>query len=200
MWACRRQACESASRCRSTLNNELIFFTGSSSFDRLRCSGPRSRSNSRARATKSLLFFAPRTRKGFVPAGAASANRSTSSREEQTRQGLGKYTRIGRRDYAKLTRFVKRIPTCLAHVGCIDLGEDSETNRGSFRRQATTTKIMGTSRGERLAPLRTDDVANRAQHRRFSVMPQQDRGRGAITNLNGIGPAATRGKNRTRWP
>jgi ABC-type branched-subunit amino acid transport system ATPase component len=34
MWACRRQACESASRCRSTLNNELIFFTGSSSFER----------------------------------------------------------------------------------------------------------------------------------------------------------------------
>jgi hypothetical protein len=28
MWACRRQACESASRCRSTLNNELIFLLG----------------------------------------------------------------------------------------------------------------------------------------------------------------------------
>jgi hypothetical protein len=26
------------------------------------------------------------------------------------------------------------------------------------------TKVMGTSRGERLAPLRTDDVANRAQN------------------------------------
>jgi hypothetical protein len=28
MWACRRQACECASRCRSTLNNELIFLLG----------------------------------------------------------------------------------------------------------------------------------------------------------------------------
>src|SRR6266511_3378493 len=27
--------------------------------------------------------------------------------EEQTRQGLGKYTRIGLRDYPKLTRFIK---------------------------------------------------------------------------------------------
>jgi hypothetical protein len=105
----------------------------------------------------------------------------------RTRQGLGKYTRIRRRDYPKLTRFVKRIPTCLGHVCCTDLGEDSETNRGFFRRQATNAKVMGTSRGERLVPLRTDDVANRAQHWRFSVTPQQDRGRGAITNLNGIG-------------
>jgi hypothetical protein len=58
----------------------------------------------------------------------------------------------------KLTRFVKRIPTCSGHVCCIDLGENSEANRGSFRRQAITTKVMATSRGERLAPLRTDDV------------------------------------------
>jgi hypothetical protein len=54
MWACRRQACESASRCRSTLNNELIFFTGSSSFDRLRCL-----------AQQNLAFFAPRTGFGW---------------------------------------------------------------------------------------------------------------------------------------
>ncbi len=77
---------------------------------------------------------------------------------------LGKDTRIRRCDYPKLTRFVKRIPTCSGHVCCIDVGEESEPHRGSFRRQATTTKVMGTSRGKRLAPLRTDDVANRAQN------------------------------------
>ncbi len=57
--ACRRQACESASRCRSTLNNELIFLLGrvlSIGFD---VADPRSRSNSRARATKSLFFLPP---------------------------------------------------------------------------------------------------------------------------------------------
>src|SRR5262249_423984 len=47
------------------------------------------------------------------------AQRSASDRS--TRQGLG-YTRIRRCDYPKLTRFVKRIPTCLEHVCCIDLG------------------------------------------------------------------------------
>ncbi len=145
MWACRRQACESASRCRSTLNNELIFLLGrvlSIGFD---VAGPRSRSNSRARATKSLPFFAPRTRKGFVPASAASANRSTSSREEQTRQGLGKYTRIRRGDYPKLTRVIKRIPTCWGMFVALISGKvaDSETKQGSFRRQATTIKSRG---------------------------------------------------------
>jgi hypothetical protein len=87
-----------------------------------------------------------------------------SGRHPKSRQGLGKDTRIRRCDYPKLTRFVKRIPTCSGHVCCIDLGEESEPHRGSFRRQATTTKVMGTSRGKRLAPLRTDDVANRAQN------------------------------------
>jgi hypothetical protein len=87
-----------------------------------------------------------------------------SGRHPKSRQGLGKDTRIRRCDYPKLTRFVKRIPTCSGHVCCIDVGEESEPHRGSFRRQATTTKVMGTSRGKRLAPLRTDDVANRAQN------------------------------------
>src|ERR1700757_3175668 len=92
-----------------------------------------------------------------------------SGRHPKSRQGLGKDTRMRRRDYPKLTRFVKRIPTCSGHVCWIDLGEESEPHRSSFRRQATTTKVMGTrvmgtSRGKRLAPWRTDDVANRAQN------------------------------------
>src|SRR5205807_2245527 len=43
--------------------------------------------------------------------------------EEQTRQGLGKYTRIRRRDYPKLTRCIKQIPTCWGHICCSDPGE-----------------------------------------------------------------------------
>jgi hypothetical protein len=52
-----------------------------------------------------------------------------SGRHPKSRQGLGKDTRIRRCDYPKLTRFVKRIPTCSGHVCCIDLGEESEPHR-----------------------------------------------------------------------
>jgi hypothetical protein len=45
---------------------------------------------------------------------------------------------------------------------------------------------MGTSRGERLAPLRTDDVANRHRTLQFGLFAKV-RGRGAITILDGMG-------------
>jgi hypothetical protein len=45
---------------------------------------------------------------------------------------------------------------------------------------------MGSSRGERLAPARTDHVANRAQDRTISGVSAKGRGRGAITILDGV--------------
>jgi hypothetical protein len=45
---------------------------------------------------------------------------------------------------------------------------------------------MGSSRGERLDPARTDHVANRAQHHTISVLSHRGRDRGAITILDGM--------------
>src|SRR4029453_16183768 len=103
-----------------------------------------------AETVNTVLELAARAHGSFIQAGPRKALKAgefaqRSASDRSTRQGLGKYTRIRRRDYPKLTRFVKRIPPCLGHVCCIDLGEDSETNRGFFRRQATNTKVMGTS-------------------------------------------------------
>jgi hypothetical protein len=185
MWACRRQACEGASRCRSTLNNELIFLLGrvlSIGFD---VADPQPFQFTRSR-NKILAFFAPRTRKGFVPASAASANRSTSSREEQTRQGLGKYTRIRRGDYPKLTRVIKRIPSCWGHVAALISGKvaDSETNQGSFRRQATTIKPRG--RAACRGSTQRERIVWQIGHStgQLSVVSQRVAGAGAIIILD----------------
>jgi hypothetical protein len=51
-----------------------------------------------------------------------------------------------------------------------------------------TTKVMGSSRGERLAPLRTDDVANSAQNQPCnSVCSQRFAVEAQSTILDGMG-------------
>jgi hypothetical protein len=63
-------------------------------------------------------------------------------------------TRVRRRDYSKLTRNIKRIPTCFLHVCSNDPLESLQqrNNPGAFRRRTTTSRSRVGPR-ERLDPL-----------------------------------------------
>src|SRR5215470_10753003 len=60
--------------------------------------------------------------------------------------------RVQRRDYSKLTRNIKRIPTCFRHVCSNDPWESLQQRNNAFRRRITTSRSRVEPR-ERLDPL-----------------------------------------------
>ena len=64
-------------------------------------------------------------------------------------------TRIRCCDYSKLTRNIKRIPTCLRHVCCSDPGGSLRQRKqpGCFQASNNNEQVTGSSRGEQLDPV-----------------------------------------------
>jgi hypothetical protein len=109
-----------------------------------------------------------------------------SGRHPKSRQGLGKDTRIRRCDYPKLTRFVKRIPTCSGHVCCIDSGKRANHTEVLSGVKQQPPKSWGRAAGS--GSPHCERTMWQIGHRtlQFGLFAKV-RGRGAITILDGMG-------------